>query len=80
MEIVRADPGARLLIDLESATVSAGGRVFAFAMVESDRRSLLAGTWDTTAVLLANSEAIGKTAAKIPYLNGFPAAAGRADG
>jgi 3-isopropylmalate/(R)-2-methylmalate dehydratase small subunit len=73
MEIVRSDPGALVTVDLESSKVSAGNETFSASMPEADRRSLLAGTWDTTAVLLANREGIERTAARIPYMNGFPA-------
>jgi hypothetical protein len=37
-------------------------------MPEAARRSLVAGTWDSMAALLAGDAAIGATAARIPYL------------
>jgi 3-isopropylmalate/(R)-2-methylmalate dehydratase small subunit len=70
-EIVRRDPAAVVTVDLESRTVTAGGRSFPFTMPDSDRRSLETGEWDTTSVLLANEKAIRETAKRIPYVGGF---------
>ncbi len=70
-KIVDADPGAVVTVDLETRTVGAGGRSFAFTMPESDRRALVTGEWDTTGVLLANQKAIRETAKRIPYVSGF---------
>jgi 3-isopropylmalate/(R)-2-methylmalate dehydratase small subunit len=46
---------------------------FPFEMPEGDRQSLMSGDWDTTSVLLANSEEIRSTAGRLPYINGFAA-------
>ena len=73
--LVEADPALVITVDLESLTVSAGGRKVSFTMPDSDRKSLVSGTWDTTAMLLANRDAIKAAAARIPYL-GFGAASG----
>ena len=40
-------------------------------MPESDRRSLVTGEWDTTAVLLSNERQVRETARRIPYVSGF---------
>lgn len=69
--LVEADPKVELSIDLDAASVSVAGRRFSFTMPESDRRSLLTGEWDTTAVLLSNEKLIRAAAARIPYVNGF---------
>jgi 3-isopropylmalate/(R)-2-methylmalate dehydratase small subunit len=74
--VVDADPSIELSIDLESLTVVAGGRTVVFTMPDSDRKSLTAGTWDTTAMLLSNSDSIRAAAARIPYLKGFASAHG----
>lgn len=47
-----AKNGADLAIDLAAGAVSAGGRVFAFTLPESDREMLLAG-WNVTTRILA---------------------------
>ena len=66
--MVEADPGVEITLDLESLTVSAGGTRVSFTMPDSDRKSLVSGTWDTTAMLLANRDSIRATAARIPYI------------
>lgn len=78
--LVDANPALEVSVDLESLTVTAGGRGFPFEMPESDRKSLASGTWDTTAMLLANREAIKDTASRIPYLRGFAGTQGSARG
>ena len=67
-----------LIVDLESLTVTAGGQKFSFTMPDSDRKSLASGTWDTTAMLLSNRDAIKAAASRIPYLRGFAATRGGA--
>jgi len=69
--LVASDPTVELCVDLESLTVAAGGQTVAFTMPDPDRRSLVAGTWDSTAMLLANRDAIVAASARIPYLHGF---------
>ena len=70
--MVEADPGVEITLDLESLTVSAGGTRVSFTMPDSDRKSLVSGTWDTTAMLLANRDSIRATAARIPYIQFAP--------
>jgi len=69
--MVDADPSLEISVDLESRTVTAGGRRFSFTMPEADRKSLAAGTWDTTSMLLANKAAIQAAASRIPYVHAF---------
>ena len=69
--MVTADPKAVVSMDLDAASITVSGRRFSFTMPDSDRRSLLTGEWDTTAVLLSNEKSIRAAAARIPYVNGF---------
>jgi hypothetical protein len=39
-------------------------------MPESRRRSLLDGTWDSTALLMANAELVAVAAARLPHPSG----------
>ena len=71
MARVAALPALTLVIDLESGSIAAGSDRFAFTMPDSDRKSLVTGQWDTTALLLANETAIRSTAQRIPYVGGF---------
>ncbi len=70
---VSADPSLDITVDLEAQTVSAGSLRVKLTMPDSDRKSLISGTWDTTATLLSNKEAIATAARRIPYLQGFAA-------
>lgn len=71
MAAVEADPQAEINIDLSTKTVTCGDLSIAVDMPEAARQALCAGTWDTTAQLLANLSTIEATAGKIPYLSGF---------
>jgi 3-isopropylmalate/(R)-2-methylmalate dehydratase small subunit len=78
--IVEADPMKGITVDLQTLTVSVGSERFSFTMPDADRKNLASGTWDTTAMLLANSAAIHATAARIPYVHGFAATQGGSRG
>ena len=69
--LVEKDPGLALRIDLETQRITAGSVEVPFTMPEADRASLIRGTWDTTAVLLANETGIRETARRIPYVEGW---------
>jgi len=71
--LVEADPAAVITVDLDAQSISVSGRRFAFTMPDADRRSLLTGEWDSTAVLLARRDAISAAAARIPYVHGWNA-------
>ncbi|MFC1764238.1 3-isopropylmalate dehydratase small subunit [Planctomycetota bacterium] len=73
MAAVEANPKAEITIDLETKTVTCGDLTISVDIPESSRQALVAGTWDTTAQLLANVDAIKAAADKIPYLDGFAA-------
>ncbi len=69
--LVEEKPETMIRIDLEKKVVKAGGYEIPLDMPEAGRKVLVDGTWDSTAVLMANRDAIGRTAARIPYLRGF---------
>jgi 3-isopropylmalate/(R)-2-methylmalate dehydratase small subunit len=69
MAMVQDQPQTEIRIDLETKTVIYGEATAAIDMPEAYRMSLVEGSWDTTAQLLANESEIHKTAAEIPYLN-----------
>jgi len=67
-----AEPGTlEAAIDLEKMTASLGAVNVTVKMPESRRSNFIAGTWDTTASLAANSGRIVERASKLPYLTGF---------
>ena len=78
--MVAADPGLEIAVDLEAGVVTAGASRFTFTMPDSDRSSLVWGTWDTTAMLLSNRESILSTASRIPYMNGYASSKGGSRG
>ena len=65
---LQAAPDTPVRVDLEAGTITLGGDTYPVEMPEATRRSLVAGTWDSMAALLAGDEAIGAAAARIPYL------------
>ena len=71
MQLVEANPSLPLAVDLEAGVVIAGSDRVPFTMPDSDRKALVSGQWDTTAVLLAQEAAIRTTALRIPYVSGF---------
>ena len=48
-----------------------GDRVIKATMPDGPRNQLVAGTWDSTAVLLEAGASIETTAGKLPYVKGF---------
>ena len=73
---IQRHPECDLHIDLQARTVrvSGGGldeETLPFDMPAGDRQGLISGDWDTTGVLLANLEAIRRTAVGLPYMGGF---------
>ena len=65
---LQAAPDTQVRVDLEAGAITLGGDTWPVEMPEAARRSLVAGTWDSMAALLAGDAAIGATAARIPYL------------
>ena len=71
MRLVEEKPATEITVDLAAKSVKAGALSFRLDMPESTRRVLVDGSWDTTAMLLANRAEIAKVAARLPYLRGF---------
>jgi 3-isopropylmalate/(R)-2-methylmalate dehydratase small subunit len=69
-EIGRA-PQTPITVDVEKQEVRFGERVIKATMPDGPRNQLVAGTWDSTAVLLEAGAAIEATAKKLPYVAGF---------
>jgi 3-isopropylmalate/(R)-2-methylmalate dehydratase small subunit len=71
MSAVENDPTVILKIDITNETVTTDSSTYGFNLSPAFRNSLMAGTWDSTAVLLENLEDIRATANRLPYLNRF---------
>jgi 3-isopropylmalate/(R)-2-methylmalate dehydratase small subunit len=68
---VEANPGAEIAVDLEAETVTYGKTGAIDASVdEGQRKALVEGIWDTTALMRSNAEAVEATAADLPYVDG----------
>ena len=71
MKSVEENPRTEYTVDLENKTLSYGNSKIAIDLPETYRTALTMGSWDSTALLRANLEQVKKTAAKLPYMNGF---------
>jgi len=71
MRAVEAQPGAEVLVDVEVMEVRAGSVVARATMPASAREAFLSGTWDATALLTADYDAVRQVAARLPYIAGF---------
>ena len=69
--IVERAPETVVTVDLSAQQVRAGTRQWAISMPASARVALMAGTWDATAMLTADFEAVRATASRLPYIGGF---------
>jgi len=71
MDLVEEDPTAELALDLESKSLTVGDVTVPITLPETSRSALVAGHWDSTAILAANMPKVRVTAAKLPYISGF---------
>ena len=71
MAKVEGDPAGAVTVDLEAMIVRGGGVEAGCTMPAAARRAFLAGTWDATALLMADFEAVRAAAARLPYIAGF---------
>ena len=68
---VGRSPKEPVTVDVEKQEVRFGDRVIKATMPDGPRHQLVAGTWDSTAVLLEAGKAIEATAGKLPYVAGY---------
>jgi 3-isopropylmalate/(R)-2-methylmalate dehydratase small subunit len=73
MDSIDLDPAQELVLDLRARTLASRAGLLACGIAEGARQQLLEGTWNATAVLLEAGPAIEATAARLPYVNGYPA-------
>jgi len=76
---VDANPDGEIEIDVGDETVTYGGNTVEVEVDDAQRKALVDGIWDTTALMKSNSEAIAETAASLPYIDDEPTATGEAD-
>ena len=68
---ISLNPKVPVVVDVEKQEVHFSDRVIKATVPDGPRNQLVAGTWDSTAVLLEAGAAIEATAAKLPYVKGF---------
>ena len=68
---ISRDPKIPVAIDIEKQEVHFSDRVIKATVPDGPRHQLVAGTWDSTAVLLEAGAAIEATAGKLPYVRGY---------
>jgi 3-isopropylmalate/(R)-2-methylmalate dehydratase small subunit len=71
MDLVEADAGAELTIDLDANLVRMGEKQYPIDMPSAYREALVSGKWDSTAELLENKDSIRRVADALPYVSGF---------
>ena len=69
MNVVERAPQTAVTLDVQNKAFRVGELVVPFEMSDGVRQQFLDGRWDTTAELLANKDAIGAAAAKLPYFS-----------
>ncbi|ELY96733.1 3-isopropylmalate dehydratase small subunit [Natrialba chahannaoensis JCM 10990] len=68
-EWVDANPDEELEIDVEAEQVRYGDTTVDVTVDDAQRKALVEGVWDTTALMKSNAGAVQETAAKLPYVS-----------
>jgi 3-isopropylmalate/(R)-2-methylmalate dehydratase small subunit len=69
-EFVDENPDAEIDVDVAAETVRYGDTEIDATVDDAQRKALVEGVWDTTALLKSNSEAVARTARDLPYVEG----------
>jgi 3-isopropylmalate/(R)-2-methylmalate dehydratase small subunit len=64
------NPDGEIEVDVAAETVRYGGQEIGVTVDDAQRKALVDGIWDTTALMKANERAIAETAADLPYVKG----------
>ncbi|WP_418284638.1 3-isopropylmalate dehydratase small subunit [Halorubrum sp. DTA46] len=67
-DYVEANPDADVDIDVAAETITYGDTVIDAAVHDAQRKALVEGVWDTTALMGANPSAVRETARSLPYV------------
>ena len=67
---VEDNPDGEIEIDVAAETVRYGDREVGVTVDDAQRKALVDGIWDTTALMKANERSIAETAADLPYATG----------
>jgi len=69
-DYVETYPDAEIEVDVAAETVRYDDRTVEVTVDDAQRKALVDGIWDTTALMKANRNAIAETAASLPYVEG----------
>jgi len=67
---VDANPDGEVDVDVAAETVTYGSETVDVTVDDAQRKALVEGVWDTTALMASNAEATRETAASLPYTDG----------
>jgi 3-isopropylmalate/(R)-2-methylmalate dehydratase small subunit len=68
-DYVEKYPDSEIEVDVEAETVSYDDRVVEVTVDDAQRKALVDGIWDTTALMKSNTNAVAETAASLPYVD-----------
>ena len=68
--LAASQPATEFVVDLEKLEVRAGTLTVKVTMPPSRRNALVEGTWDSTALLLANADKVKTAAGRLPHPSG----------
>jgi 3-isopropylmalate/(R)-2-methylmalate dehydratase small subunit len=71
LTLAETQPTTVFDVDLASGQLRAGSLVVPITMPDAAREALRTGNWDATGLLVDRYEEVERTAARLPYLNGF---------
>jgi 3-isopropylmalate/(R)-2-methylmalate dehydratase small subunit len=75
MSLVEAEPDTEITVDLEDRKLHYKGQDLPFDIPDSHHNALTTGSWDSTSLLLENTDQVKKTARNLPYTSNFEAPA-----
>jgi 3-isopropylmalate/(R)-2-methylmalate dehydratase small subunit len=67
-DYVEKYPDAEIEVDVAGETVHYDDRTVEVTVEDAQRKALVDGIWDTTALMKANKNAVAETAASLPYV------------
>ncbi|SFR41491.1 3-isopropylmalate dehydratase small subunit [Halogeometricum limi] len=65
---VEENPDGDIDVDVEAETVTYGGNTVDVTVDDAQRKALVDGVWDTTALMKSNARAVQETANSLPYI------------
>ena len=66
-DYIDQNPEADIEVDVEAEAVRYGDTTIEASVDDAQRRALVDGVWDTTALMAANADSVETTAASLPY-------------